>query len=340
MISLRQLARLAGVSPTTVLRALRHAKDVAEPTRQRIIGLADEHDYAPLVRVKPQRTSQHPVIGCIVPNLQSQNGAILVGLLANKCMQHHCRWLLRESYSRPSCTLEALRHFADNGVDGIIMHSGHYLPLPAEIIQYLQDHQTPVVTLDVTPAECPLDWVGIDEEAVGEIAVDYLYGLGHRQMGFIGYLPRGDNSAGRPLGVQHALVRRNISLSCSIDVEFKDPVQAIAELFHAPALPTAIIAQYDLLALIAVQEARRHRLSVPSDLSIMGMGDYPFAPYTIPPLTSVAYIEHTAVARRAVDLLFSRLEHSTPTQESTVEHIAFPPHLVERASCAPPAHRR
>jgi LacI family transcriptional regulator len=337
MISLRQLARLAGVSPTTALRAVHQSGYVAEDTRQRILALAEAHGYAPLVRTPVGTASHQPTIGCTVPGLTSPGERHLLEALEPHCRQHRFSWQLRFNHNKPMLTLDALRYFEALPVDGIVIHSGHLTPVPRDVLQRLQSHNIPVIAYDFTPADVLLDHVGIDEDAVGEMAVDYLYGLGHRRIAMFGFLSKG-TAVGRPKGIMDALARRGLPTDLCIDHDYTDLAREFSAVVCSETPATAVIAQADDLAYKALSIVHRLGIDVPHRLSVLGVGGDPFAPYLLPPLTTLA-LPRGEMAQRIVELLFARITHPLVPTVDTVKRIAFTPHLIQRASCAPPSRR-
>jgi LacI family transcriptional regulator len=332
MISLRELARIAGVSHTTVERAFQPNSEIAAQTRQRILALAQEHDYAPLVRIQPKAAALTRVIGCILHDLESTGGNRLLQELEAACEQHAFGWQVHFARARLLTTVHHLHAYEAASVAGILCHPGHYEPLPAELIRRFHARGVPFVTFDVTTAECPVDWVGTDEEALGEMAVDYLYGLGHRRIAYVAHLSKGP-VAGRPQAVHQALMQRGLNTDLCIDIDFKDAYHALMHVLNTADRPTAIIGESDLVAVKALSAAQHLGIKVPFHLSILGIGDYPYSAYCTPPLTTIAQ-PHEEVARRTIDLLFTRLADPTQLRLNQVERIALQPTLVMRASCA------
>ncbi len=335
MITLRQLARLAGVSRTTVMRALHNASDVAETTREHVLALAREHHYIPLVRMPASASLHHRIIGLVTPiAVHTALEARIVERLNAVCLKHQYTYITRFSECLLVRTIAVLQELIALEVDALLIHSGYYHPLPADVIHRFQQRRIPVVTYDTTPTETPVDWVGTDEAATGEMAVDYLHRLGHRRIAFMGYLPKEATIYGRPRAVQDALLRRGLSTEWFIDVDFTDVSVLLTNFLRSAHAPTAIIAQNDQLALIAIHEARQLHISVPSDLSVLGFGGYPFSAYSYPPITTVMQ-PSDEVARLAIDLLFMRLADQTPWEERQAKRVAVPPpRLIERSSCA------
>ncbi len=334
MLSLRQLAKLAGVSPATAYRALNGLANVAPATRERVLQMAAAYHYAPLVRGPVELPAHQRMIGWVSRGFYSTTEISLGTILVDACAQHHCRWLCQLNKGLPVRTVAILQEFEALGVDGIIMHSGHFHPLPAELIQHLLACGIPVVTYDVTPVDCPVDWVGTDETALGEMAVDYLYRLGHRRIAYLGFLSKGP-VAGRPRAIFEALVRRGLPTDMLIDRDFKDADHELAVVLGAKHPPTAIIGDNDELAARAMTVARHMGLNVPAQLSVLGVGNYPLSAHLSPPLTTIAQPTE-AVAKRAVELLFARMDDPSPLLHGDFAQVALPAQLIKRASCVPP----
>ncbi len=338
MISLRQLARLAGVSPSTVVRALKGHDEVAPVTRQRIVQLAKQHHYTPLQRIPEQMLVRQHIIGHILPNFRSVQENVIARALNEECERRHYSWQVRLTEGHMVCVQEAMRHFDDLGVDGLLIHSGAYHPVPAELVRRFHLRGVPVITYDVTPTECPVDWVGTDEIAAGDMAVAYLHGLGHHRIAFLGALSKG-HEYGRPHAVYEALVRRNLSTDCFIDVDFKDRDHELAAVLHAPDHPTALIGETDGLALEALSNIRHLGINVPNQLSVLGIGCLPYSAFAHPALTVIT-LPMEKIAKHAMKLLFARIADPTPLLEGRVEQTAMQPTLIERASCVRNTHRR
>jgi DNA-binding LacI/PurR family transcriptional regulator len=335
-ITLQQLAKLAGVSKSTVFRALQGEDRIAPATRERIQRLAKEHGYAPLVRAPLSTASHQRTIGFLVPNLKSSGDTRILETLGPYCRQHRFSWQLFANNHKPVVTLDALQYFAALPVDGIVIHTGHLTPLPRDVIQHMQSQRISIITYDFTPAEVTLDHVGIDEAAVGEMAVDYLYGLGHRRIAVLGHFSKG--AAWISKGVIDALARRGLPTDLCVDYDYRDIARELSAVLCSETPATAAIAESDEMAYLALSIIHRLGIDVPHQLSVLGVGNNPISPYMIPPLTTLA-LPLGEVAKSVVELLFERIAHPIVPTVDTVKRIAFKPHLIQRASCAPPSRR-
>jgi LacI family transcriptional regulator len=334
MITIRELARLAGVAPSTVMRALQNCH-VAPDTRERILALAEKHRYVPVARVSDTLLIHHPVIGCIIPGTRNMGNASLLDALVEKAGCHNYHLLIKNTRSLLARTLEALRSLEALKVDGIIMHSGHFTAIPADAIQRVLARNIPIVTLDVTPTETPLDWVGIDEAALGEAAVAYLHGLGHEHIGYVGTLVD-EFTVGRPYGVKQALERRGLSTAYFVrnDGNLASVQRGVRMMLVSTPRPTAFFAASDTEAMAVISEVAHQGLSVPRHVSVLGCGEYPQAPLTIPPLSSFD-LRRDSLYQQAIDLLFERILHQDHPPLVPPQRVPITARLVTRGSCAP-----
>ncbi len=339
MLSLRQLAKLAGVSPATAYRALNGLANVSAPTREHILRLADEHHYVPLRRLSSRMACEHYVIGFIVPSLSSLETTWVVKALVEQGLMSQTLLHTFETFSRLNRTIDAVQQCMAIPVDGIYMHSGLYWPLPSRIIQRLHEQRIPLVTRDVAPTELPVDWVGHDENAIGEMAVQYLTELGHRDIAAIGDICKGI-TGGRPLAVKKALESRGLSTDNFLDAGFiseRDQQvwrHQLTALLRSPSRPTAIIALGHIYGMVALQAVRHVGLHVPHDFSVLGTGNNRLDAFAFPPLTTIEQSEDDVP--QAIALLFERIARVRRSEPYEAKRITVDAHLVIRKSCAPP----
>ena len=178
--------------------------------------------------------------------------------------------------------------------------------------------------------------VRVDMEQGAFLATDYLAGLGHRRIGYVGGM-RGAWSAPRFAGYRRALQQHGIVpddryavLTNGVDTDAD--TRALNDLLALPDPPTAIFASSDYRALHLLTHARNRGLQVPRDFSLCGYDDIAEAATIEPPLTSV-YHPRYDLGQRAVRLLVDLLSGTTP---EGVTDIVLTPTLLVRGSCAPP----
>ena len=330
MPTVRQLAKLAGVCPATVSRALRDDPRISRTTRERVRQLADAFRRHPEQKFQALLNGRSGVIGCLLPTDYLPHSArILQGILEEAfAAAYHVSVLhVRTDWQDALLAYHAL---AELPVDGIIMAHGMVDPMPPEMLLNFWSRGIKVVGIGSLVAGMPMDIVQNDEARIGELMVEYLWDLGHRAIGYCGYMgERGER-------VIAALRRRHGALAAEYLVDRGDISDALTALLAAPTPPTAIIAYSDIIAAALLQQAWRRGVRVPQDLSILGCTNIPLlAENTIPPLTTIEENPEEK-GRRIVSLLLERLNENAPEANRTPITLQVTPHLVIRESCAPP----
>jgi DNA-binding LacI/PurR family transcriptional regulator len=338
MTSIRQLALLAGVSPSTVFNALHNTGRIHPATRERIVKLAGLYQYTLPSAVPGYQPGGQRVIGCAIPAIDGQGDLAMLDVLSARVHREACSLLLLHTDGEPLRARKALMTFCEQGVAGIMVHNGNFEALPRATILDLWTHGISIVAYDVTPTEVPIDHVSIDEDQGGEIVIDFLFRLGHRRFLLLDALEYGLR-VGHPRAIKDALTRRRLPLHFCVN--HIPAEQAEAELrthLQRPDRPTVLIVTSTYWAFRAAKIAEECGLRIPKDVSILAAGDSPFAPLHSPPLTAMHRPSYE-VAHCATDLLFNRLADTTDPGERTPMTHLFPPKLMVRASCAKPPLR-
>lgn len=339
MPSLRQLAALAGVSPSTVTRALRNDSRIGAETRRRIQALATQWHYLPNRLTQSLMTGRSQAIGMLVPSVVNPYSARMLAGVLQQATAAGYRVIIKESHGHIEESLAAIQTFIEQRVDGVLLDTGHLEPLPRQTLLELHSHEIFPIGLDATTVEGALDHVHTDERALALAAIDYLLRLRHTRIAFLGRTVSGQ-WLGRGLYMRQAFQQRLLSSQHFLDVQASPPYSDVAienlldRLCATPTPPTAIIAWEDPLAALVMNALRRRGRRVPQEVSVLGFGNLLFASLLTPALTT--FEQHPEqVGEQAVALLLSRL--ATPGEMDTTapyQAIAIPPTLITRQSCA------
>ncbi|MHB9132071.1 MAG: LacI family DNA-binding transcriptional regulator [Armatimonadota bacterium] len=343
MPSLRKLAQLAGVNPSTVTRALRDDPRIGQETRRRIQSLAEQYHYLPNRLTQSLMTGRSNTIGIVLPSVVTPYSArLLAGVLQHAATAGY-RVIIRESQYQLAHSLEAIQMLIEQRMDGVLLDCGHLEAIPRKVVLELRSQRVIPVGLDATNFDIPVDHVHTDEEALAVQAVDYLVRLGHQRIAFVGKTVDGQ-LAGRGHFVLKALQQRLLPMRYFFDTREQPPYNQLPtgalldQILSVKPSPTAIIAWEDPIAAILLKEAGRHGLRVPRDLSILGFGNLAFSSLTTPTLTT--FEQHPEiVGQQAFDLLLSRLNENDSGIVHPPKSIAIRPTLVKRESCALPPNR-
>ncbi len=328
--NITDLAKLAGVNPATVSRALADSPLIAVKTRERIQALAREHDFRPNVMARNLRIKRAGAIGVLIP-LGHETGQhisdpffmTLLGHLADALTERgHDLLLCRVIPSDP----DWLSRIVDSGrVDGVIVvgQSDQSATLDTMAARYL-----PMVVWGAQMAGQIHCSVGSDNRKGGALAARHLIERGAKRLAFFGD-PVAPEIAERFEGARAELAAAGMA-----DGLMVLPAHLTAETAHAAieawlreakVLPDGIIAASDVIAMSALRALSEHGVAVPGAVRIIGYDDLVLANQTVPPLSSIRQDLVAGVAH-LVDLLFRRIGG-----EKT-ESIVLEPRLVVRQS--------
>lgn len=328
-VSARDVARHAGVSVATVSRVLNASGPVADKVRRQVVAAVEILGYTPNAAARALVRSRSETIGAVVPTLENASFAIAVEALQARLRAAGYTLLLASSGYDSANESTQVRTLLTRGVEGVVVVGGSH---HAEIEQLCAARGVPLVqTWTLRPdAAC----VGFDNRAVGRQLADYLLDLGHRHIGVIAGVTRGnDRAAARVAGIAEALAARGLALAREHLIErpyrIAEGQIGLRALLASEPRPTAVICGNDLLAFGALLEARKHGIAVPGELSIAGIDDLEFAAELDPPLTTLR-VPAEEIGRRSAEYLIDRLEGRTV---ATVTEVATS--LIVRGSTAP-----
>lgn len=335
MNSVRQLAKLAGVSKSTVSRALRNDPYVRPEVRQHIIDIAFQYQCCPDQLVRSLVASKSGTLGMLIPRVESPFfSMVLHGVLRAAFAKSYYVIPLQVTYDQPVQFQLALHALLEQRVDGIILPPTQPTPLPHSVWFELRSHGVIPVGIDLP--DTALDLVCGDETGIGETVISYLWELGHRDIAYVGPLTRG--SVCRTQAVAAAMRHRGLSTAMFYDLldggqEFTE--EMFLRMWAASVRPTAVVAFEDGIAASVIQKVLSHGIQIPADLSIISCGNTVIAAHLFPPLTSV---EHHAevIGERAFSLFLQRLSDQESATPIPPHKILIPHTLIERSSCASP----
>jgi DNA-binding LacI/PurR family transcriptional regulator len=330
-VSIKDIARLAGVSHSTVSRALRNSSLIPFETAERIRRIAQSQGYSPSAVARSLVTNKTEAIGVVVTSIADPfNGEVVAGIeeLAN---EQGYTVILANSNADPDREVAVVRGFQARRVDGVLVASSRVGALHTPLLSELQ---IPIVLLNNQHPSAFVHSVRFDNEAGAYEAVRHLVQLGHKEIAYLGDRFGLHSDAERYAGYSRMMVEAGLQINeeLVIHADGKPAGARIAarQLFSSKIVPTAVFCYNDMTALGVVSEAASHCLSVPDDLSVIGFDDIFFASYLNPPLTSVRQ-PMKDLGRRAMELLLALLR-----KEDTARTILVSGELVVRGSTEAP----
>ncbi len=325
--TITDLAKLAGVSPGTVSRALAGKSLVNAKTREKIEALAREHDFRLNQMASRFRRQKTGVVGVVIPLGHDRRQQIsdtffmtLLGYLADELTERGYDLMLRRVI--PDKDEDWLDRFIGSGmVEGTIVigQSDQF-----DRIEDVADGYRPMVVWGNHQEGQRHCVVGSDNRLGGKLAAERLIASGCKNIAFLGSTAPIEFAA-RFAGAK--AVADKMGVSISVLPTHLSPDRAADEIAEHLASSRSgfdgIFAATDLLAVACLKEMQSRKIAVPGKVKLIGFDDLPIASQTQPPLTTVRQ-DIAAGARCLVDLLLRRMNG-----EST-ESLVLPPKLVAR----------
>ncbi len=322
-VTLREVARAAGVSTASASRALTREGTVSADLRRRILAAAERLGYAPNLAARALAGRGSGLVGLLVEHLKDPLLAAAIMGLEQRLVQAGYGVLIAASGASPGQSLLALRALLGRGAEALVLAEPAHAE---ELAEAIRSRGVPYAGI----GECASGGErGIDlgQRRGAALASRYLLDLGHRRIAVIA--PASTGMAG---AVAETLAGTGAVLYPAGMRPVRDPAEAqhsLRVLLDGDAVPTAVICGSDLLAMAALRECLGRGIAVPREVSIIGFGDAEFARRAVPALTTLRVLAAELGARVAASLLLS-LQHGEPPLA-----IEAPVKLVVRESTGP-----
>ena len=324
--TIRDVARAAGVSASTVSRALSEGGSVSGETRSRVIAAAERLDYRPNPTARGLITGRTGNLGLIVPDLLNPFFADVAKGLQSRARATGLSVFVADADEDPRLELEAVQSLTRQ-VDGLVLCSPR-----SDVAELVRHAATPVVLIH--RRHPGLSSVTADVSGGTVKAVQNLRALGHTTIAYV------DGPAASWVGGQRREGLREAVQATGVEVihlgnfagTFDGGFAAADLMLASPA--TAVLAYNDIVACGLLNRLAARGVRVPDDVSVVGYDDVTIAMMTYPPLTTV-HLPRQSAARAAVDLLVAAIRDPDVAPREDV----LATHLVVRASTGVPARR-
>lgn len=331
---MRDVARLAGVSQSTVSRVLSNSTmgvTISEATYQKVYEAVEALGYRPNLTARSLKTQRTYMIGLMIADISNPFYHTITRRVQDIAAQHQYDVMI----SNTDHLLEYEQRFCESmmrrPVDGIILvpyHIGNH-----EIDDLLRRTGTAITVLGRHIDHPGIDVVSADDETATYEAVSWLLEeKGHRRIGFIGADPGFSVSIRRQRGYQRAMDDAGITVDPKWiergDFTHESGQHAMGRLLSLAIQPTAVVAINDIMAIGAINETLDAGLRVPQDAAIIGFDNVPAAAIMRPTLTTIA--QHPLeIGRRLATALFERLDGIAVDEP---RRYTIPCELIVRAS--------
>jgi DNA-binding LacI/PurR family transcriptional regulator len=332
-VSIKDIAKAAGVSHSTVSRALSDSPLVSDETKARIQRLAKEMGYSPDSLARSLVTRQTHTVGVVVTTIVDPFIAQVVQGIEATAQDHGYTVILCSSGAVPEREISAVEMLRSKRVDGVIVTSSR---IGALYLDHLERIGVPIVLINNHNEDSGryTFTVTVDNRHGGHLATKHLVNLGHRRIAYVTAPADHSSDLDRWAGYQQALNEAGLEPDPALIIPGNGRAdggeRALESLRALDALPDAVFCYNDMTAIGLMTAAYRVGLSVPRDLAVVGFDDIPFATHCHPPLTTIAQpkIEMGQLAMKMALSLMAIGEED----EEELSNIVVQGKLIMRAS--------
>ena len=306
-ITIKDVAKRAGVSPSTVSRVVNASESISEPTAQRVQAAIAELGFRPNVFGRKLKSARSWTFGVLLPSLSNPIFGEVVEGIQKAAHSAGYSVLITCSNYHESEEHNAIETMLANRVDGLILtvadadHSTQLDRLDAMNIPY--------VLLFNQPKGPNRSAVTVDNRAAGRLVAEEFIQLGHRHLGMIaGSFDASDRSRLRFSGFEEGIAEAGLESPALVEVDFVEGriSRAVSKLLDRDNAPTALFCSTDLLALSVIGALRTLCVAVPEEVSVIGFDGISFGRLSHPSLATVVQPSH-AMGQSAVQHLLGRL---------------------------------
>ncbi|HZR45049.1 MAG TPA: LacI family DNA-binding transcriptional regulator [Ktedonobacteraceae bacterium] len=356
-ITIRDIARLAGVSKSTVSRVLNRSSNVDPETRERVMRVVEEQGFVPSIAATELARGRNRLIGMVVPALSWHLVTDIIQGVARVIENSPYEIILYSSSPEKDFNHIVDRILATNLTVGLlaVIHNQS----PQHLID-LYEHGLPIVMINNIALRLDIPSVETDNVGGARMAVQHLISLGHRRIACLLGTPNMPFLDDRYEGYCSALAEAGIDLDPELILRCEVTVAGARactwKLFAMDQRPTAIFASNDYTAYGVLSTADEIGWHVPTELAVVGFDDISPSAHVRPPLTTVRQ-PFEEMGQRAAEMLLSIIdEHHIPIKEGSTQsalnghvppaknydplplQVQLPTTLVVRESCGSPRH--
>jgi LacI family transcriptional regulator len=331
-VTIRSVAKLAGVAPSTVSHYLNRTAPVAQTTAESVERAINQLNYRVNHGARSLRLQRTHSIGLVIPNISTPFFSEIATTIEDKLWEQDFQTLLCISERDVEREYLQCANLASRQVDGILLA---YNSEKSRIAEIAEELNVPVVFIDrPVPGRSS---VATDNRLGGRLAARHLAELGHRVIGILCGEGEIRNVKERITGFKSELKKWDIEIPDDYIVHGLQAIQLgleVTALLKKKPSPTAIFATNDIVAMGAWSVLLAAGLKIPDDISVVGYDDIEVTRFLIPPLTTIAQPTEE-MGHEAVKVLLD-LIHGNPSNDlSAPKELAIQPALKVRGSSGP-----
>jgi LacI family transcriptional regulator len=327
-MTLEEVARRARVSTATVSRVLNDTGPVKPSTRARVLKVIQEVNYSPNLHARSLAGGRSRSLGVIVSNIENPFFLDIYKTVETGAHAEGYDVIMANTGYSAERLVTSIRLMLGRRLAGLAVIVSE---MDATLIEELSNQRTPVVFYDVGTPRRNITNIRVDYRAGMAKVASYLYGLGHRRVGYVGHHATLAPIHERAQALRDASTRYpGLAIQTATDADsLEGGREAARTLLASPTRPTALVCVNDVMAVGALREVRARGLRVPEDVSVTGFDNVTLSQYAVPALTTV-HIPRDHIGRTICECL---MRHDVPREREFV----IDPELVVRDSTGPVA---
>lgn len=329
-VTIKDVAREAGVSAMAVSQALNNRGRLSAETRERILQVADQLGYVPNNIAKSLRVSETRTIGVVVSDCSQILVAKILKGIEDVASQHGYSVIISNTNADKEAEHAAITTLMNKRIDGLILTAP--LNTSSEDMQALRNFGIPFVVLMRKTSADFVDFITNDNIAGGYEIVRHLLDTGNRTIKFIAMPPYSTSGVERMQGYQKALKEHGIPLRredvINAQPYIEDGFAAMNKLLDRGMTEGAVCCGSDLIAIGAIDAILKRGLRVPEDIRVSGYDDIDYLDYFRIPLTTMRQPKYE-IGTTGANILIEKLQ----SPDTPIKQIVLKSQLVVRASC-------
>ncbi|MFH1940174.1 MAG: LacI family DNA-binding transcriptional regulator, partial [bacterium] len=286
--TIKDVAELVGVHPSTVSRVINDDSRISEKTREKVFLIIKKLGYTPNAIARGLKTKRTHTLGMLIPDITNPFFAEIARGVEDAANKNDFNIILCNTDDRLKKERTYLEILRGKRVDGLILGTAH---IKDKSILELEKNNFPYILVSRNIEELDKNCVIVDDEAGGIMATEYLIKLGHRRIAHITGPLKIRSALNRLKGYKLALKKYGIEYRDELvgegDFRIKGGYQVMKRFLKLAEPPTAIFAANDLLALVAMQAIQKKNFHIPEDFSVIGFNDIELASFVYPALTTI-----------------------------------------------------
>ncbi|TMX33234.1 substrate-binding domain-containing protein [Vibrio sp. Hep-1b-8] len=329
MATMKDIAKLAGVSTSTVSHVINKSRYVSEEISVRVNSAAQQLNYRPSALARSLKVNRTKTIGMLVTTSTNPFFGEVVKGVERSCYHQGYNLILCNTEGDLERMRESINTLLQKRVDGLILMCSSLEGERIEVFEQYPD--IPVVVMDWGPMLFTSDKIQDNSLRGGYLAAKHLIDSGHTEIGCItGPLVK-HQAQMRYEGYKRALNESGLDFNANwiieADFECEGGFEAFNKMLAKGRLPSAIFVCNDMMAMGVINAANAKGIRIPEDISIIGYDDIHIAKFMSPSLTTIHQPKYR-LGKAAVEALLNRLEKGA----TDAQVVQLEPTLVERAT--------